>query len=94
METLKKTVKELWDEVQKSDFYRRLRDPNNLKGKCGVCEYREICGGCRTRAYAYTGDYFESDQACAYTPKALQENSLHACMPATNIAYIKKEKNE
>ena len=89
-----KSLKELWDEIQKSDFYRRLKDPNNLKGKCGVCEYRDICGGCRTRAYAHTGDYFESDQACAYTPKALQENSLHACMHATNIAYIKKEKNE
>jgi len=70
-----KTVKELWDEVQKSDFYTRLRDPNNLKGKCGVCEYRKICGGCRTRAYAYTGDYFESDPACIYMPKSLRRKS-------------------
>jgi radical SAM protein with 4Fe4S-binding SPASM domain len=68
-----KSLKELWDEVQKSDFYRRLKNPNNLKGKCGACEYREICGGCRTRAYAHTGDWFESDPACAYIPKALRK---------------------
>ncbi|MEM0313831.1 MAG: radical SAM/SPASM domain-containing protein, partial [Candidatus Bathyarchaeia archaeon] len=47
----------------------------NLKGKCGVCEYREICGGCRTRAEFYTGDLFASDPACAYVPKVLRENS-------------------
>jgi radical SAM protein with 4Fe4S-binding SPASM domain len=87
-----KSLTELWDEVQKSDFYTRLRDPSNLKGKCGVCEYREICGGCRTRAHAHTGDYFGSDLACAYTPKARQENSLHACMHATSIACFNKGK--
>jgi len=38
-----------------------------------VCEYREICGGCRTRAEIYTGDIFESDPACAYIPKILRE---------------------
>jgi radical SAM protein with 4Fe4S-binding SPASM domain len=68
-----KSIKEIWDEIQKSDFFRRLKNPNNLKGKCGACEYREICGGCRTRAHAHTGDWFESDPACAYIPKALRK---------------------
>jgi radical SAM protein with 4Fe4S-binding SPASM domain len=68
-----KTIKEIWDEVQKSDFYRGLKNPDNLKGKCGVCEYRGICGGCRTRAHAHTGDWFESDPACAYIPKNLRK---------------------
>jgi radical SAM protein len=51
-----------------STLFSDLRDPNKLKGKCGVCEYREVCGGQRGRAYSVTGDYLESDPACAYTP--------------------------
>lgn len=89
-----KSLKELWNEMQKSDFYARLRNPDNLQGKCGACEHRAICGGCRTRGRANTGDYFGSDLACQYTPKAIKENSLHACMHATSIACFKKEKHE
>jgi radical SAM protein with 4Fe4S-binding SPASM domain len=68
-----KTMKEIWTDMQTSEFTRKLRDRSNLKGKCGVCEYREICGGCRTRAEIYTGDLFASDPACAYVPKLLRE---------------------
>jgi radical SAM protein with 4Fe4S-binding SPASM domain len=39
-----------------------------LKGKCGLCEYREICGGSRARAWAETGDYLAADPRCAHTP--------------------------
>jgi len=46
-----------------------LRNPDNLKGKCGVCEYREICGGSRARAYALTGDPFSPEPCCVYQPK-------------------------
>jgi len=87
-----KTLKQLWKEVQEKEFYKRIKDPNNLKGKCGICEYRDICGGCRTRAYAYTGDYFESDPACAYAPGSPIVNRLHTCTGATNIAYLKRSK--
>jgi radical SAM protein with 4Fe4S-binding SPASM domain len=45
-----------------------LRDPSALKGRCGACEFAEICGGSRSRAYALTGDPFESDPWCAYSP--------------------------
>jgi radical SAM protein with 4Fe4S-binding SPASM domain len=45
-----------------------LRDPDLLKGRCGRCEYRALCGGSRARAYAMTGDYLEADPACAYQP--------------------------
>ncbi len=48
--------------------FKALRDPALLKGKCGRCEYRVVCGGQRGRAYALTGDYLESDPACAYEP--------------------------
>lgn len=68
-----KNLEELWNELQTGEFFLKLRDKSNLKGKCGICEYREICGGCRTRAEYYTGDLFQSDPACAYIPKALRE---------------------
>ncbi len=51
-----------------SQLFTDLRDMNKLKGKCGACEFREVCGGQRGRAYGVTGDYLESDPACAYQP--------------------------
>ena len=68
-----KGLNQIWDELQTSELTVKLKDRNNLKGKCGVCEYREICGGCRTRAQIYTGDYFGSDPACGYIPEALRK---------------------
>jgi AdoMet-dependent heme synthase len=68
-----KGLPETWDMLQRSELHLKLRDKSNIKGKCGVCEYREICGGCRTRAEYYTGDLFESDPACNYIPKVLRE---------------------
>ena len=55
---------------QSSELFVKLRDPNNLKGKCGRCEYRDLCGGSRARAWAMTGDVFASDPLCAYEPAA------------------------
>ncbi len=40
-----------------------------LKGKCGVCEFQSICGGCRARAFSFHGDYLEEDGWCLYEPK-------------------------
>lgn len=45
-------------------IFRALRNPDGYKGPCGVCEYRQVCGGQRGRAYGLTGDYLESDPAC------------------------------
>jgi radical SAM protein with 4Fe4S-binding SPASM domain len=67
-----KSLKAIWDDMQTSEFFAKVRDKNNIKGKCGVCEYKEICGGCRTAALFYTGDILESDPSCAYVPKALR----------------------
>lgn len=53
-------------------LFTALRDPAQLKGKCGACDYRDVCGGQRGRAYGITGDYLESDPACAYEPAAQQ----------------------
>jgi radical SAM protein with 4Fe4S-binding SPASM domain len=68
-----KSLKDIWSDLQTSEFFAKVRDKNNIKGKCGVCEYKEICGGCRTAALFYTGDILESDPSCAYIPKALRE---------------------
>jgi radical SAM protein with 4Fe4S-binding SPASM domain len=45
-----------------------LRDVDRLKGRCGRCEYRTVCGGCRARAYAATGDYLAAEPNCSHTP--------------------------
>jgi len=55
---------------RESPLFRELRDRSKLKGKCGVCEYKDVCGGSRARAYAMTNDYMESDPTCAHIPKA------------------------
>jgi len=52
------------DVYRNAPIFRDLRDPNKLKGVCGTCEYRDVCGGQRGRAYGVTGDYLESDPAC------------------------------
>ncbi|HEX6924801.1 MAG TPA: TIGR04053 family radical SAM/SPASM domain-containing protein [Longimicrobiaceae bacterium] len=49
-------------------LFRALRDPDRLKGKCGVCEYRSLCGGSRARAYALTGDPLAADPYCVHIP--------------------------
>jgi len=51
--------------------FKRLRDLSNLKGKCGACEYRRPCGGCRARAYEKTGDYLDAEPYCVYQPRAV-----------------------
>jgi len=49
-----------------STLFQALRDPEQLKGRCGRCEYRDVCGGSRSRAYALTGDLVAEDPACVY----------------------------
>jgi len=54
---------------QRSSVFRLLRDASRLEGKCGRCEYREVCGGSRARAYATTGNLMAAEPDCAYAPK-------------------------
>ncbi|MFQ5530360.1 MAG: radical SAM protein [Gemmatimonadota bacterium] len=63
------TFAEIW---HGSDLFASLRDPT-LGGKCGACEYREVCGGCRARAYASAGDPLGEDDSCAYEPSGAAE---------------------
>jgi radical SAM protein len=57
------------DVYRNSQLFTDLRTPDKIKGRCGICEYRDVCGGQRGRAYGITGDYLESDPACSYIPK-------------------------
>ena len=62
---------ELWEGAE---VFQHLRDVNNLQGKCGVCEYRMVCGGCRARAYALHGDYHAEEPLCPYEPHDRQRD--------------------
>ncbi len=56
------------DIYRDSPLLQDLRDADRLKGKCGRCEYRRLCGGSRARAYAVSGDILEADPLCVYEP--------------------------
>jgi radical SAM protein len=58
----------LADLYRNAPLMRALRDPDRLEGRCGRCEFRQICGGSRSRAFALTGDPFATDPWCAYQP--------------------------
>lgn len=61
----KTSFKDVWNH---SKEFLSLRNYDNLKGKCGCCEYNKVCGGCRARAYEATGDYLEQEPLCNYQP--------------------------
>ena len=71
----KQTFPEVWRD---SPLFNELRDFDGLKGKCGVCEFKKVCGGCRARAYEATGDYMAEEPYCAYVPKGW-------CIPAAGV---------
>ena len=58
--------RKIWDTSQ---VFQRVRDTDSYHGRCGYCEYRTVCGGCRARAYATTGDYLAEEPFCVYQPK-------------------------
>jgi radical SAM protein with 4Fe4S-binding SPASM domain len=60
---------EVWRD---SALFARLRE-GTLGGKCGRCEFREVCGGCRARAFADSGDVLAADRSCAYEPRGDRE---------------------
>ncbi len=57
---------EIWKD---SVVFAQLRDTDQLKGKCGCCEFRNVCMGCRARAYAVSGDFMDEEPFCVYQPK-------------------------
>lgn len=72
----KQSFADIWEN---SFVFHQLRDVNNLNGKCGCCEFRNVCMGCRARAFAATGNYLDEEPFCVYEPKA---KSLKDIAPA------------
>ena len=66
----------LVDVYRNSGTFRGLHSPNEFHGKCGICEYRHICGGSRARAFAMTGDPLAPEPDCAYVPQRLRQDRL------------------
>jgi radical SAM protein with 4Fe4S-binding SPASM domain len=61
----KQSFKDIWEN---SELFRDLRDFKSYKGRCGDCEYVSVCGGCRARAYAVSGDYMAEEPFCTHVP--------------------------
>jgi len=59
---------QIWESSQ---LFTNLRDLGKLKGKCGICQYKAFCAGCRARAFYATGDYMDEEPYCIYEPKRM-----------------------
>lgn len=68
-----KSFREIWESAK---LFLDLRNRAALQGKCGACEYKTACGGCRARAYARYGDYMQEEPYCVYTPRKLAREEL------------------
>jgi heme b synthase len=66
----RKNMRDIWEN---SEVFARLRDVEQLEGKCGLCEFKRICLGCRARAFYATGNYMAEEPFCVYEPKRMRE---------------------
>lgn len=66
------SIDDLWT---KSPILRQLRNRNSLEGRCGICEYRHVCGGCRSTAFAYYGNLMGEDPRCWHQPSTATNSS-------------------
>ena len=66
---LERSFKEIWED---SKLFRDMRDFQSYQGRCGQCEYLNVCGGCRARAYSITGNYMDEEPFCDHVPHRLR----------------------
>lgn len=67
------SFKDIWEG---SELFKELRNFKSYKGKCGSCEFINVCGGCRARAYAVYGDYLEEEPFCGYMPMKMKKKVI------------------
>jgi AdoMet-dependent heme synthase len=79
---------DLVETYREAPLFRSLRDPDQLKGKCGVCEYRTICGGSRARAFAMRGDPLAAEPSCAYEPPRWRRRKSDSRAPSRTLPMI------
>jgi radical SAM protein with 4Fe4S-binding SPASM domain len=60
--------REIWESAH---VFQVLRDPDQLRGKCGLCEFKRVCGGCRARAFGMTADFLGEEPFCIYQPRTV-----------------------
>jgi radical SAM protein with 4Fe4S-binding SPASM domain len=66
-------------------IFADLRDPDRLMGKCGACDYKVVCGGCRARAFGQTGHHLNEEPFCNYLPPGFSGSSrCSGCSSSTN----------
>lgn len=77
-----------------SERFKLLRDYKQLKGKCRMCEYRDMCGGARSRSFSITGDPMASEPNCVHVPEKLWGEKVNWLDPNMLVAdmtpYIQK----
>jgi radical SAM protein with 4Fe4S-binding SPASM domain len=66
----RQTMREIWND---SAVFAKLRDVDQLEGKCGLCEFKKVCLGCRARAYYASGNYMAEEPYCVYEPKRMRD---------------------
>lgn len=69
------SFKDIWEN---SPLFKDMRDFKSYKGRCGSCEFVNVCGGCRARAYAVTGDYMEEEPFCSFVPTKMKKAAENA----------------
>ncbi len=69
----KERFHDIWENAA---VFAALRDPNNLEGKCGLCEFRFVCLGCRARAYGMTNNFLAEEPFCIYQPKGAEQPGI------------------
>ncbi|MBI5282624.1 MAG: radical SAM protein [Candidatus Solibacter usitatus] len=69
----RQSFQEVWEN---SPLFNDLRDLNNLEGKCGYCEFKQVCMGCRARAFGVTGDFHDEEPFCVYEPNPSRRPAL------------------
>jgi radical SAM protein with 4Fe4S-binding SPASM domain len=75
------SFKEIWEDSQ---LFAELRDPGVLEGKCGCCEFKLVCLGCRARSYGMTGNWKGEEPFCIYEPRSMRTTENAPCLPAHN----------
>lgn len=74
--------REIWED---SALFTQLRDPSQLGGKCGVCEFTHLCGGCRARAYGTNLDYLGEEPFCSYEPRSTRGHTARIQMEGVEL---------
>jgi radical SAM protein with 4Fe4S-binding SPASM domain len=78
---------------QESEVLNDLRNPQRLKGKCAICEFKNVCGGCRARALAVSGDYLAEEPSCKYIPHAEFLYRIQESFPLSSRPYAELGKD-